>query len=90
MNKDLEIQYKAETGSKPECFVVDSTWIGHGNCHIHAIPIKEIPAQFREYDTETDTWHIIWPSTDYINWLEEKIIELRPQIQHSSFQTQNS
>lgn len=69
MNWELELIYKNETGDRPEpliineCFRSKGVWIVPGDSYLHIL-------------LERNAGALEIPDIDYVEWLENKVIEL--------------
>lgn len=77
INKDLELQYKAEKGFRPNDDLVEPHKVTtpFGGYKVEAFFLTDIPAYFLYNDGICNYLNI--PNPDYINWLEEKVLELQ-------------
>ena len=73
MNKDLKIQFKAETGNKTLPEYIEAMLYRNELC----VRIQDLNPQF--YEKDDDDYYLKFPDPNYITWLEEKVIELQKQ-----------
>lgn len=76
MNKDVELQYKLETGNKPrlELIEMDKLKPEFKGGMQPGVLMKDIPKYFIEKHN-WETYSLILPDSAYIDWLEEKVSE---------------
>jgi hypothetical protein len=71
MNKDLEIQFKAETGNCTLPKFIEAVKYRDKL----SVNIQDLNPEY--FENDDSDYYLLFPDPNYINWLEEKVIQLQ-------------